>query len=157
MELQISGFGVVLLFLVGSVLFIVVTLFVGRILRPNAPNEEKNATYESGEQTVGDAWGIFNIRFYVIAIIFLLFEIELVFLFPWATIFGNKALIEETGGLWGWFSLTETIIFVGLLAVGLVYVWANGMLDWEKPSSKTRELDMKVPESFYEEINKKYS
>ncbi len=155
--MNISGFGTVLLFIVGGLVFILVTLGVGRLLRPHRPNREKLTTYESGEDPVGNAWGIFNNRFYIIALVFLLFEVELIFLFPWAIVFGNADLIRDTDGIWGWFALVETFIFIGLLAVGLVYVWAKGMFDWEKPKVRTDDFPSKVPDHLYETINKKYS
>ncbi len=154
--MEITGFGVALLFIVGGSLFLVATLTFGKLIRPNRPNEEKLSTYESGEEPVEGAWGLFNVRFYVVALIFLLFEVELVFLFPWATIFGDASLIEGTQGLWGWFSLTETVIFICLLAVGLVYVWAKGMLNWVKPVRESKEIQSKVSDSMYEEVNRKY-
>lgn len=153
--IEISGFGVVLLFIIGSVAFVMVTLLVGKLLRPVRPNEEKQTTYESGEDPVRSAWSIFNIRFYVIALIFLLFETELVFLFPWATVFADQELNAETAGLWGKFSLIETFILIGILALGLVYVWANGMLDWSKPSPKRSDYQSKIPPTAYTHINKK--
>ncbi len=155
--MEISGFGIVLLFLSGGAMFLIVTLFVGRLLRPSRPDDEKLSTYESGEVPVGSAWGIFNVRFYVIALVFLLFEVELVFLFPWAIVFGDADKIAATNGLWGWFSLAETIIFIGILAVGLVYVWANGMLDWVKPKREQEDFKTNVPEKLYKDINKKYA
>ena len=79
--IEISGFGVALLFILGGVGFVMITLLVGKMLRPVRPNEEKQTTYESGEDPVKSAWGVFNVRFYVVALIFLLFETELVFLF----------------------------------------------------------------------------
>ena len=121
--MELSGFAVVALFIIGGAIFILVTLMVSKILRPVRPNEQKLSTYESGEETVRNAWGNFNVRFYVIALIFLLFEVELVFLFPWAIVFGDADRIAATNGLWGWFSLLETIIFVSLLGIGLIYVW----------------------------------
>lgn len=147
---EISGFGVVLLFIVGGIAFILVTLLVGRILRPNNPTSEKLTTYESGEEPSGTAWGQFNVRFYVIALIFLLFEAELIFLFPWATVFGDEQLIAETNGLWGRFSMIETFIFIGILAVGLAYVWAKGMLEWVKPTPKAANFESKIPEEAYQ-------
>jgi NADH-quinone oxidoreductase subunit A len=155
--MEISGFGTVLLFIVGGMMFIILTLTIGKILRPNRPNEEKLTTYESGEDPVRNAWGLFNVRFYVIALIFLLFEVELVFLFPWAIVFGDAGLIAETDGMWGWFALVETILFIGVLAVGLVYVWANGMLDWVKPIPTKSDFQSNVPRERYERLNKKYS
>ncbi|MFT4737710.1 MAG: NADH-quinone oxidoreductase subunit A [Cyclobacteriaceae bacterium] len=154
--MEISGFGVVLLFLIGGGAFISITLLVGRFLRPNRPSPEKLSTYESGEDPVNSAWVNFNVRYYVIALIFLLFELELVFLFPWGVVFGDVELIASTGGLWGWFSLTETFIFIGMLAVGLIYVWSSGMLDWIKPNPKPEQYKSGVPTERYQELNRKY-
>jgi NADH-quinone oxidoreductase subunit A len=153
MNLEITGFGVVLLFIIGGLLFILVTLFVGKILRPNRPNEEKLTTYESGEDPVGSAWGQFNIRFYIIALVFILFEVELIFLFPWATVFGDKELLAETNGVWGWFSLIEIALFVGVLALGLAYVWKKGHLDWVKPKIQKSSFKGAVPKEVYEKLN----
>ncbi|XOV91975.1 MAG: NADH-quinone oxidoreductase subunit A [Bacteroidota bacterium] len=152
----ISGFGIVLLFIIGGIAFLMVTLFAGKLLRPNRPNEEKNTTYESGEDPVNTAWSIFNIRFYIIALVFLLFEAELVFLFPWALIFADEKLITETNGAWGTFSMIEIFIFIGILVLGLVYVWSNGMLDWIKPKPDASDFKSPIPASEYEEFNKKY-
>ena len=154
MNLEITGFGVVLIFIVGGMLFILATLFVGKILRPNRPNEEKLTTYESGEDPIGSAWGQFNIRFYIIALVFILFEVELIFLFPWATVFGDTALLEETNDLWGWFSLLEIALFVGILALGLAYVWGKGHLDWIRPKVKEHAFKGEVPNEMYENLNK---
>src|SRR5688500_132082 len=132
----LSDFGEVLLFIIGGILFILVTLFVSKIIRPHRPNVEKLSTYESGEEPVGSAWAQFNIRFYIIALIFLLFEVEIVFLFPWSTIFANRTLMAETNGLWGWFAVIEALIFILVLALGLVYAWVKGHLDWIKPDPK---------------------
>src|SRR6187431_968790 len=115
-QTYLSAFGEVLLFLVVGIIFIVVTQLVSKILRPSRPNPEKLSSYESGEEAVGSAWVQFNIQFYIIALIFLLFEVEIVFLFPWSTVFANKQLIKETNGLWGWFSLFEMIVFILVLA-----------------------------------------
>ena len=146
---EISGFGVVLLFIVGGLGFLIVTLLIGRILRPSRPNKEKQTTYESGEEPAGTAWGQFNIRFYVVALVFLLFEAELVFLFPWATVFGKEELVSETNGLWARFSMIETFIFIGILAIGLAYVWANGMLEWVRPKPKSSSYQSKIPPEAY--------
>tara|TARA_Y100000817_G_C16656526_1_gene455264 strand:- start:94 stop:576 length:483 start_codon:yes stop_codon:yes gene_type:complete len=153
--IEISGFGVALLFILGGVGFLTITLLVSKILRPVRPNEEKQTTYESGEDPVKSAWGVFNVRFYVVALIFLLFETELVFLFPWATVFADKELMAETDGLWGTFSLIETFIFIGILLIGLIYVWANGMLDWAKPKPQSVDFKSKIPATAYDHINEK--
>lgn len=151
---DITGFGVVLLFIVGGLSFLMISLLVGKTLRPSRPTKEKLTTYESGEVPVGNAWGKFNVRFYVIALVFLLFEAEIVFLFPWAVVFGDENLIRETGGLWARFSMVETFIFIGILSVGLAYVWANGMLKWVSPKPKRTSYTSKIPKNAYAKFYK---
>jgi len=152
----LSPWGEVLLFLTGGLAFVVAALLVSRLIRPARPNVEKLTPYESGEQPVGSPWVQFNNKFYTIALIFLLFEVEVVFIFPWATVFANKGLINETGGTWGWFSFVEMMIFVGVLALGLVFAWANGYLDWVRPTQKVPELKSPVPREMYQKINERY-
>lgn len=152
---EISGFGTVLLFIVGGFIFVLVSVGFAMLIRPDRPNEEKLTTYECGEDPTSSAWGKFNIRFYIVALIFLLFEVELVFLFPWATVFGQKELVDATDGLWGWFALAEMAIFVGILALGLVFAWAKGYLEWERPDVKTVESASKVPDKLYEEVSRR--
>ncbi len=153
---MLSDFGILLLFILGAFAFIGLVLFVARLLRPDRPNVEKNSTYESGEEPIGNANVQFNIRFYVVALVFVLFDVELVFLFPWATVFGQQRLIEETGGAWGWFALTEAALFVLILGLGLAYVWAKGYLDWVKPQPKVPTVETKVPTDLYGRVNEKY-
>lgn len=152
----ISALGEILLFIIGGALFVSVALLASRLIRPNRPNAEKNATYESGEEPVGPAWIQFNLRFYVIALIFLLFEVEIIFLFPWATIFANEELINQTDGAWGWFALIEMIGFIFILALGLAYAWVNGFLEWIKPDPDPTEYKSPVPKHFYDKINEQY-
>ncbi|MEO9485798.1 MAG: NADH-quinone oxidoreductase subunit A [Ekhidna sp.] len=147
--LEISGFGTVLLFFIGGISFLLVTLLIGRILRPNDPTPEKQTTYESGEEPAGSAWGQFNVRFYIVALIFLLFEAELIFLFPWASVFGDENLVAQTDGLWSKFSMIEVFIFIGILLVGLAYVWAKGMLEWVRPKPKAPDYKSRIPSSAY--------
>ncbi|HEY0742277.1 MAG TPA: NADH-quinone oxidoreductase subunit A [Chryseosolibacter sp.] len=155
-DVYLSEFGEVLLFIIAGLVFISVTLFLSRVIRPNRPNAEKLATYESGEEPISAAWTQFNIRFYIIALIFLLFEVELVLLFPWSTVFANKKLMEETNGTWGWIALAEAILFIVILAIGLAYAWVNGFLDWIKPDPKPTSYVSPVPKSMYEKINERY-
>lgn len=154
--LYLSAFGEILLYIIAGILFIVVTLFVSRLIRPDRPNPEKLSTYESGEETVSSAWNQFNVRFYIVALIFLLFEVEIVVLFPWATIFANDKLIEQTGGTWGWYAMIEMLIFVLVLTLGLAYAWVNGYLDWVKPKPTPTKFESNVPKKLYTEINEKY-
>ena len=153
---MISEFGQVLLMIIGGLLFLMMTMLVAKVIRPDKPNLHKLSTYECGEEPVGDAWGQFNIRFYIIALVFVLFDVELVFVFPWATVFGNKQLIQETNGAWGWFSLIEMMIFLGILVLGLAYVWVKGYLNWVKPEQKLPDFKSPVPKNLYEKINEKY-
>jgi NADH-quinone oxidoreductase subunit A len=156
MTTQISEFGNILLFILGGILFVVVALTVARLIRPSRPNEEKLSPYECGEDAVGSPWTNFNVRFYIVALIFVLFEVEIIFLFPWSVVFGNAALIQETNGLWGWFALAEVFLFVVILALGLVYAWVKGYLDWIQPEPSPDKFESKVPKNLYEEVNKKY-
>ncbi len=154
---EISEFGAMLLFIIGGLAVVAGGLFTGRIIRSHKPNEEKLTTYECGEEPLGGAWVNFNLRFYIIALIFLLFDVEIVLLFPWATVFGRSELINNPEGgqyLWGWFSLTEAFIFVFILVLGLVYAWAKGHLDWIRPVPEPTPFKGKVPMSLYEEVNK---
>jgi NADH-quinone oxidoreductase subunit A len=156
-ETYLSEFGEILVYILAGTVFIMVTLLVSRLIRPNRPNAEKLATYESGEEPISSPWTQFNVRFYVVALIFLLFEVEIVFLFPWATVFADKELIEQTDGKWGWFSMIEMLIFIAILALGLAYAWVNGFLDWVKPNQKPTEINSPVPKNLYDDINEKYS
>jgi NADH-quinone oxidoreductase subunit A len=151
---QVSGeYGVALLYIVGGILFVVGGMLLSRMIRPNRPNPEKLTTYECGEDPVGNARIQINSRFYVAALIFLIFDVEIVFLFPWATVFADAGLIAEAHA-WGWFALVEVAIFAGILLLGLAYVWAKGDLDWIKPKAKVPQTDVRIPDELYEAFNK---
>jgi NADH-quinone oxidoreductase subunit A len=120
---MLNDYGIILLFFLMGVVFVALGLITAAIIRPSHPNPIKQSTYECGEIPWGNSWIRFNIRFYVIALIFLLFDVEVVFLLPWAIVF--KQL--------GWFAFYEMIVFVVILLAGLAYVWAKGDLDWDKP------------------------
>lgn len=156
-EIFLSGFGQVLLYIIGGIIFILISLFASRLLRPDRPNPQKLSTYESGEEPVTAAWTQFNIRFYIVALIFLLFEVEILFLFPWVTVFSDKTLLQETNGLWGWFSVIEVVIFIFILALGLAYAWVNGHLEWVKPEPDPTRVQSPVPPALYQKINQRYS
>lgn len=108
-------------------LFIFGTLFVGRFLRPKNPNPVKSEIYECGEEPVGPAWINFNSRFYIIALTFVIFDVEAAFLFPVAAVF--RKWIESGNGV---AAFIEISLFVVILAVGLVYVWVKKDLEWIK-------------------------
>src|SRR4051812_26217570 len=120
-------FANVLLFTATAILFVFGSLLAGRFLRPNAPNREKSMIYECGEKPIGQAWFNFNPRFYLIALVFVIFEVEIAFMYPVASVY--KSFIEQGQGL---LVFTEITVFVVILAVGLAYVWAMGDLNWVK-------------------------
>jgi NADH-quinone oxidoreductase subunit A len=103
-------------------------LGLGALLRPSNPHPGKLATYECGEPPSGPAWINFNIRFYLIALVFVIFDVELAFIYPVAAVFRDWVTVRGQG----LFALVELAIFVGILAVGLVYVWRKGDLQWLK-------------------------
>lgn len=132
---MLSNFATVLVFLIFGALFVLINLLLSRLLQIRNPHPMKLSTYECGELPEGDSWIKFNIRFYVVALAFLIFEVEIVFLFPWAVVF--KSL--------GSFAFVEMMIFVFILLVGLAYLWAKGDLEWDKP--KNLNVVSKIPVS----------
>ncbi|MFC1729436.1 NADH-quinone oxidoreductase subunit A [candidate division KSB1 bacterium] len=119
---MIYNFLNVFLFLVVGIVVVSLTIVLSRIIHPRNITDEKLTTYECGEDPVGDSWIRFNNRFYIIALIFIIFDIEVVFLFPWAIVF--KRL--------GMFAFIEMMVFIAILMVGFAYVWAKGDLEWVK-------------------------
>jgi NADH-quinone oxidoreductase subunit A len=116
----------VLVFLAAIVGLLAFTLVLWKVLRPGRVSEEKLTTYECGEEPVGNAWIQFNIRFYVFALIFVVFDVEAVFLLPWATVF------RELGPI----AYVEGLVFIAILAVALAYVWRKGDLAWVRPEDR---------------------
>ena len=90
------------------------------------------------------------------ALIFLIFDVEVIFLFPWATVYAEKALISQATA-WGYFAFFEVLIFASILLLGLAYVWGKGDLDWVKPKPITPKVDSKVPDELYEAFNERIS
>ena len=118
-------FATAFIFLVVGAIFIAVNLAISRLLQPRHSTAIKLSTYECGELSVGQSWIQFNNRFYVIALVFLIFDVEIAFLFPWAVVFKELGL----------FAFIEALIFIGILLVGLAYVWRKGDLEWDKPQT----------------------
>ena len=151
---QLSEYGKILLIAVVGILLVCVTILLAKILSPKKPNPEKLSTYECGEESIGSAWTQINPRFYVIALIFLLFDVELIFVFPWATVFGNRDFIAADAR-WGWFTLIEMGLFIGILIVGLVYVWKRGDISWIKPVHVKPRVAVGIPQAAYADLNRK--
>jgi NADH:ubiquinone oxidoreductase subunit 3 (subunit A) len=99
----------------------VVGLLLAWLLRPHKPNPVKNSIYECGMETIGDTWVQFKAQYYLFALIFVAFDVEAIFLFPWAVAYGKLAL----------YGLLEMLLFVAILLGGLLYAWRKGALDWQ--------------------------
>lgn len=123
---MLTEFGRVLIFLIVGFVFVALGLITAWLVRPHRPYPSKLSTYECGETPVGDTHVRFNIRFYVVALIFLVFDVEVVFLFPWATVYKDL----------GWFAFVEMLVFLAILFVGYAYVWRKGDLNWDKPAPR---------------------
>ncbi len=126
---MLINFSNVFVFLTLGTVFVAVTLLLGRLVRPADPNLIKMSNYECGEEPIGHSWITFNVRFYVIALIFVIFDVEVVFLFPWAVVFRSM----------GWIAFWDVLIFMGVLLVGFAYVWKMGDLDWIKDLGNLQE------------------
>ncbi len=120
---MLFGFVSVFIFFGVGFLLLALTLILSRLIQSKGKaGPDKYIPYECGEVPEGSAWIRFNIRFYVVALIFIIFDVEIVFLLPWAAVF--KKL--------GTFAFVEGLVFMGILAVGLAYVWKKGDLEWVK-------------------------
>jgi NADH-quinone oxidoreductase subunit A len=117
----------VLIFILVALAFGCLPILLGRLIAPYRPDSEKLSPYECGFEAFEDARMKFDVRYYLIAILFILFDLEIAFLFPWATILREIAGTEAIR-LFGFF---EMLIFLGILLVGYIYVWKKGALDWE--------------------------
>ena len=122
----LAAHSVILSFALVAIGFLIVNLLVWWLIRPRRFSEEKLTTYECGESPEGSAWVQFNIRFYVFALIFIVFDVEAVFLFPWAAVF------RELGML----AFVEGLVFIGILVVALAYVWRKGDLEWVRSEDR---------------------
>jgi NADH-quinone oxidoreductase subunit A len=115
------------LLLVVAVVFGLAPILVERIVAPRKRTLTKGDTYECGVKTIGETWVRFRIQYYIYALMFVVFDIETVFLFPWAVSYGTP---PTDGGILGPFALIEMGIFLVILMVGLIYAWAKGVLRW---------------------------
>ena len=114
------GYLYVLAFFLFAAGFVFVLLMLSRLVAPRRETAEKLRTYESGEEPIGQAWGRYPIHFYIFALLFVIFDVEVIFLFPWAVIFQTL----------GWSGIIEMGVFLAILIVGLVYAWKKDALTW---------------------------
>jgi NADH-quinone oxidoreductase subunit A len=125
-----------------------VVLVVGRLVRPQRPSAVKGAAYECGEEAVGNAWVQFDLRFYVVALVFLVFDVEVALFYPWAVVFGGgtapagdwQALQAIRGA-----ALWDMLFFFGVVVVGFLYLWRFGYLDWVR-STESQDAAAIPPE-----------
>lgn len=120
---MLTEFGKIFVFLLLAVIFVLIAFFLARLVRPARPTKEKLDTYECGENPEGSPWVKFNIRFYVVALIFIIFDVEVVLLFPWAMTYKD----------YGWYGFLAGLIFLLVLGLGMVYEWRKGDLEWARP------------------------
>jgi len=117
---MLTEFATVLVFIVLGAVTVALMLGISRLLQPRNPTPVKLSTYECGEVPFGSSWVQFNIRFYVIALIFIVFDVEVALLYPWAVVFQRLGLL----------AFIEAFVFIVILMAGLAYLWKEGDLDW---------------------------
>ena len=115
-----SGYLPIFIFIAIAILFPTVTIIAARLIRPSAPSLTKLEAYECGIKAASDSRGRYTVRFYIIAILFVIFDVETIFLFPWAVRY--KAL--------GWFGVVEMVVFLAILVVGYIWAYKKGALEW---------------------------
>ncbi len=120
---MLTEFGKLFAFILTAILFVLIAVFAAKLIRPARPTKEKLTTYECGENPQGTPWVKFNIRFYVVALIFLIFDVEVVMLIPWALVYQDSGMVGFLVGA----------IFLILLGLGMVYEWRKGDLEWARP------------------------
>lgn len=115
-----------LLFLIGGMLFCIMNFGIAYVLAPHRNTPEKLVAYECGEYPIGRAWVQYNVRYYLYAMMFVLFDVEIVYLFPWAASFRDM-LLDPNYGL---IAFGEMLFFLGLLIVAIAYAWRKGVMEW---------------------------
>jgi NADH-quinone oxidoreductase subunit A len=122
------------IFLILGTGFVFANLLLGSLLRPRLPNAQKSAPYECGEVSVGTGWVQFDLRFYTIALVFLVFDVEVSLFYPWAIVYGNAlglaAMFHQTAFALRTAALTDMLLFFTPLLIGFAYLWRFGYLDW---------------------------
>lgn len=131
----------IFMFAAFGVVFVMAALITGSLVRPQVPNPEKLATYECGEPAIGTSWVQFDLRFYIVALVFLIFDVEVALFYPWAVAFGSAAELAAKNGM-DLFSiravaLVDMLFFFGVLLVGFAYLWRFGYLDWVRSAATT--------------------
>lgn len=131
---MLSDFGQILIYMIVAIGFVALAFVAALIIAPRKPHREKRTTYECGENTKGETWVKFNIRYYVVALIFIIFDVEIIFLFPWAVVFKEMGMI----------AFIEMAVFLIILIFGFIYVLVKGDLRWDKPEPVIPKLDRQI-------------
>lgn len=120
----VTAYWPVMIFFVVAVVFPVLPIVLGRLLRPNVWQKDKMRPYECGIDPTSEAHDRFTVRYYIVAMLFLIFDVETIFLLPWAIIFMGDDFSFTT------FALVEMLVFIGILVIGYYYAWRKGALEW---------------------------
>lgn len=135
-------------FVFGMVFVILQVFVLVRLLSPRVKEDRKEMTYECGEPPVGEAWVRFDMRFYTMALIFIIFSVEAIFLFPWAAVYNDLVASLRASGGNALFPFLEVFVFLVILGVGLIYVWKKGDMDWIKSTMKAPAPRFNHPKPF---------
>jgi len=119
-EQFLQAYSYVAIFALVGLMYVVMVLTVSRLLAPHHPSKEKSFPYECGLVPLGEPWGQLNIRYYIFALLFVLFDVETVFMYPWAVVFRKM----------GWPAFLEMFSFIVIIALGLIYAWKKNVLRW---------------------------
>ena len=137
MEILLS----ILIFAAAGAIFVFANLMAGKLARPSLPNDQKAATYECGEPTIGSSWVQFDLRFYIIALVYLIFDVEVALFYPWAVTYGDATAIGQRLSVSAFqirsAALVDMLFFFGVLMVGFAYLWRFGYLDWVRSAATT--------------------
>lgn len=137
MELLLS----ITIFVAFGAAFVFANLLAGAIVRPKLPNPEKLSVYECGEPSIGSSWVQFDLRFYIVALVYLIFDVEVALFYPWAVAYGDAAALGATIGMTAYeirqVALVDMLFFFGVLMVGFAYLWRFGYLDWVRSAATT--------------------
>jgi len=136
---MLNIYGNIFVFFAAGLLFVLLTMSLVRIVAPRRPNREKNKTYECGEEPVGSGWLNFNARFYLIAILFIIFDVEIVLVFPVIVRFRDRLLSGN-----GLAAFMDIFVFAAVLFLGLIYAWKNGYLEWLRGVRKQLRVEGRV-------------
>ncbi len=136
---MLNIYGNIFVFFVAGLLFVFLNMVLVSIVAPRRPNKAKNMTYECGEEPVGSGWLNFNARFYLIAILFIIFDVEIVLVFPVVVRFRDFVIRGDGGTIF-----VDLFVFAAILFLGLVYAWKNGYLEWLRGVRKQLRVEGQI-------------